>query len=106
MRRYALTDIWFAASENMSFTKERLKKEFIMAMKANRSVALTLNDQLQGRFVSVDSPPMKEKETLEVYLKGLDFPVLLVKQTFTNKEASRGLLYLVSSDLSLDYAQI
>jgi transposase len=37
-----------------------------------------------------------------VYLEQVPFPLLLVKQVFTNKDQSQGLLYLVTSDTTLD----
>ena len=43
-----LNDVWFAAAENMRFGKLDLAKAFIMALKANRKVALTLADKQSG----------------------------------------------------------
>ena len=37
-------------------------------------------------------------ELREIYLEGVDFPLLLAKQVFTNEDGSTGILYLVSSD--------
>ncbi|MBF0236378.1 MAG: transposase [SAR324 cluster bacterium] len=99
--RYVLTDIWFAANENMTFIKLELKKDFIMAFKSNRMVALSKEAKLQGRFVSIESLQMQENQVLQVYVKGLNFPVLLTQQVFTNKDGSEGILYLVCSDLDL-----
>jgi hypothetical protein len=39
--KYALNDLWFASAENMRLVKLELKKEFIMALKGNRKVALS-----------------------------------------------------------------
>ena len=36
----------------------------------------------------------------------MPFPLLLVKQVFTNKDGSQGLLYLVTSDTALDGDQV
>jgi hypothetical protein len=104
--RYVLADTWFASAENMSFIKLNLEKELIMAIKGNRTVALSLEDKLQGRFVRVDSLAIEPNTTKSVYLKGVDFPVLLLKQVFINKDGSEGVLYLVSSDINLTYDQI
>jgi hypothetical protein len=49
---------------------------------------------------------MKVGECRLVYLKGVEFPVVLVKQVFINKDGSTGTLYLVSSDTSLTYTEI
>ena len=36
----------------------------------------------------------------------MDFPLLLCKQVFTNRDGSQGILYLVSSDLNLSDSQM
>lgn len=36
-----------------------------------------------------------------IYLESVDFPLLLVKQVFTNGDGSVGILYLVTSDFKL-----
>jgi len=104
--RYVLADNWFSSKENMIFIKVELGKEFVMPLKSNRTVALSLEDKRQGRFVRVDALPLEEYTVLQVYIKGLSFPVVLVKQVFTNKDGSIGVLYLATSDLLLDYDRI
>ena len=41
-----------------------------------------------------------------MYLEQVPFPLLLVKQVFTNKDDSQGVLYLVTSDITLDGSQM
>ena len=101
--RYVLTDSWFASSENMIAIKQNLKKDFIMALKANRTVALSTEDRAQGRFIRIDELALEPGTVKQVYLKGVPFPMLVAKQVFKNKDRNDGILYLVSSDLSLDY---
>ncbi|MDQ7017402.1 MAG: transposase [Gammaproteobacteria bacterium] len=96
--RYVLADSWFSSSENMQFIHEKLKKKFILALKSNRLVALSLEDKKQGRFVRIDSLLRSEKP-IQGWVKGLEFPVLLHRQVFTNKDGSTGILYLISNDL-------
>lgn len=45
---YVINDLWFASAENMRFVKLDLKKEFIMALKSNRKVALSADDKAMG----------------------------------------------------------
>jgi hypothetical protein len=45
--KYALNDIWFASAENMNFVKLTLKKEFVMPLKGNRKVALSVDAKQQ-----------------------------------------------------------
>ena len=40
------------------------------------------------------------------YLKGMDMPVQVTRQVFTNEDDSTGILYLVTSDCTLDYDAI
>jgi hypothetical protein len=104
---YVLKDVWYAASENMSFVKEELQKEFIMPLKTNRKVALSLEDKRRGAYCErVSSLELEEDTTLEVYLEQLEFPVLLAKQVFKNEDGSEGVLYLVCSDLTLEHERI
>jgi hypothetical protein len=104
--RYVLNDVWFASAENMRFVKGTLEKEFVMPLKSNRKVALSEDDQAQGRYVTVDTLDFEEKSPREVYLEGVDFPLSLIRQVFTNEDGSQGLLYLVTSDTRLSYEQI
>lgn len=80
-----------------------------MPLKANRKclplacrrIALSLADKLAGKYLRVDAL-MREPNTMqEIYLEGVEFPLLLTKQIFVNEVASHGVLYLVSSDLIL-----
>jgi len=104
--RYVLNDVWFSAADNMMFVKRGLKCDFVMPIKSNRKVALTLADKQQGRYCRVDALVLEEKAVHEVYLESVDFPLLLVKQVFTNEDGSTGILYLVTSDLTLTYDDI
>src|SRR5512134_3453176 len=100
--KYALNDIWFASAENMVFVKNTLHKEFVMPLKSNRKVALSRDAKQQGRYQRVDTLELEPLHLVIVYLEGVDFPLLLVKQVFTNEDGSTGVLYLVSSDTTLD----
>jgi hypothetical protein len=104
--RYVLADNWFSSKENMAFIKVDMGKDFVMSLKSNRTVALSLEDKRQGRFVRVDALPLEENTVVQAYIKGLSFPVLLAKQVFTNKDGGIGVLYLVTSDLLLDYDRL
>jgi hypothetical protein len=104
--RYVLNDVWYAASENMMYVKKELNKDFIMPIKTNRKIALSKKDKLNGKYVTVSELELKESITYEIYLEAVEFPVLLIKQIFKNDDGSQGVLYLVSSDLTLTYDNI
>lgn len=100
--RYVLNDSWYAAADNMMFIRHELDRHFIMALKSNRKVALSAQDKSQGRYQTVSTLDLPEGTVCEVYLESVDFPLLLTKQLFTNGDGSTGILYLVTSDLTLD----
>jgi hypothetical protein len=104
--RYVLADSWFSAQGNLAFVRQDLGKHFVVALKSNRTLALSLEDKGQGRFVRIDQLPWTGQEPTQAWLKGLDFPVLLSRQVFTNKDGSTGILYLACSDLDCDQAAI
>jgi hypothetical protein len=111
--KYVLNDVWYASSENMMFVKEENKKDFIMPIKTNRKIALSKTDKLNGKYVTVSELELKEGIRYKIYLEGVEFSLLLIKQIFwesipmgKNDDSSQGVLYLVSSDLTLTYDNI
>ena len=100
--RYVLADSWFSSKENMEFIRDELKKHFIMALKSNRTATLSYEAKLKGEFKRIDTLCLPEGQPVRVWLRGLDFPVLLYRQVFKNKDGSAGTLYLASSELDAD----
>lgn len=103
---YVLFDVWFASAENLSFIKQDLKKDIICPIKSNRKVALSRLDKQTGHWQTVSTLEIKANTVQEIYLEGVDFPLLLVKQVFKNEDQSQSVMYLISSDTTLDYDQI
>ena len=104
--RYVVNDVWYASADNMRFVKHDLQRDFVMPLKTNRKVALSAESQKQGQYVRVDELRLEAGTPQTVYLEGVDFPLQLVKQVFTNEDGSVGLLYLVTSDIELTHDQI
>jgi len=50
---YVLADSWFSSVDNMICYKEKLKTDFIMALKSNCKVALSQNDKNNKKYVSI-----------------------------------------------------
>ena len=98
--RFVLFDVWFAAVENMRFILKH-KKHFICPLKANRKVALSKADKLQGRWHKLETLEITENKNCLIYLEGLEVPVLLIKQVFTNENGKTTVQYLISSDPGL-----
>nr|WP_202863411.1 transposase [Legionella pneumophila] len=90
----------------MVFIQSILKKYFIFGIKSNRCVALSLEEAESGQFQQVKSLDWKDGDCATVYLKNLAFPVRLLKKVFTNEDGSTGILYLVTSDLSIEANRI
>lgn len=99
--RFVLFDIWFSSKENMCYIKVTHHKDFICALKANRLVALSEEDYQNNRFIAMEDLPWQEETTFTGWLKDVPFPVLLVRQVFTNKDGSTGILYLACSDTTV-----
>lgn len=104
--RYVLSDVWYSASENMKYIKEELEKEFIMPLKSNRKVALSLDDKQRGLYERVGSLEPEPNPVMKVHVEQVGFELLLCKRVFKNEDGSEGVLYLVSSDLTLDYERM
>jgi len=104
--RYVINDVWYASAANMKFVKETLRKEFVMPLKCNRKVALSKTEKRQGKYQIVDTLVFKNNTIREIYLEGVEFPLVLVKQIFTNDDGSTGVLYLVTSETTLAFEQI
>ena len=103
---YVLNDIWFASAENMRFVKLDLEKEFVMALKSNRKVALSTVDKQHGRYQRLDQLNVPEGTLTVIYLEQVPFPLHLLRQVFTNGDGSTGVRYLVTSDLTLTADQL
>lgn len=103
---WVLADIWFASSENMEHIKQIRNKDFIMALKCNRLVALSEADWKKKRYTRLDQLEWSEQDAITGWLKGLNFPVRLARQVFKNKDGSEGILYLVCSKLECGWHTI
>ena len=104
--QYVLSDSWFSSKENMTFIRQDIKKHFMMALKSNRTMAVSEKEKKQGHFTRIDSLSWLEQKPVRGWLKGLDFPVLIHRQVFTNKDGSTGILYLACSDINCDASKI
>lgn len=102
---YVAADSWFASKANMDFIKNTLTREFVMAVKTNRLAATSEADRQAGRWTRIEALAGQERP-LRVWLHGMEFPVLLLKQVFKNEDESEGIRYLVASDLTLSAEQI
>jgi|SRR5215204_3751744 len=98
--RFVLFDVWFSSVENMKFILKH-EKHFICPLKSNRKVALSLSDKLQGRWQKLETLVIKANAPRLIYLEGLEIPVLLIKQIFTNEDGKTAIQYLMTSETNL-----
>jgi hypothetical protein len=104
--RYVLNDVWFASAENMIYVKVELEKDFVMPLKDNRKVTFNPPSVANRTYAAVSTLQLEANSTYTIWLEGIPFPLLLVKQVFTNGDGSQGVVYLVTSDTMLTYEKI
>jgi hypothetical protein len=66
-------------------------------------IAVTEDDRKNKRFVRVEDLNLPEQTVVRGWLKGYQKEVLVVRQVFTSKDGSKGILHLVCSDLTCGY---
>jgi len=102
---YILADLWFSAAENFNFI-QGLDRLFIIPLKSNRKVALSVEDKLKDKYQSIESLELEDDQTLHVYVEDVDFPLQFTKQIHRNEDQSEGVSYLVTNDLTADAERI
>ena len=88
---YLLADSWYASAENMNQVRE-LGHDFILALPTSRTVALSEVARGNGAFQALDTLVFSDGQPLRVWLRGVVEAVLVVRQVFTNKDGSQGVL--------------
>ena len=101
--KYVLADNWFSSKENIEFIDKTLHKYFILGLKSNRTVALSISDKKNNKYTKISELNLREGLLIKAYLKGIRKPVMLMKKIFKNENGSTGTLYLISNDFNLSY---
>ncbi|AGK03788.1 MULTISPECIES: transposase [Thermaceae] len=118
--QHVLNDVWLASAANMRFIVLDMKKHFVMPLKSNRKVApgyrhrryalcappMSQEQQQRGQWTGVEGLDYQDPTPRQVYLEGVPFPLLRVRQVFTHEDGSQGVLYLCSSDTTLDFERM
>ena len=99
--RYVLADSWFSSLDNMIFIKQKARKDFIIPLKDNRNVFLADPATKVGKPIKLSAIDFDSEGLRTLYLEKLPFPVLVLRQVFTNDDGSEAIAYLSTSDLSL-----
>lgn len=98
--RFVLFDVWFASVENLKLILAK-GKHFICPLKSNRKIAFSKKEKLQGRWQKLQTLEIETNRRYVIYLEGLEEPVLLIKQIFTNEDGKQAIQYLITSDTTL-----
>ncbi len=100
--KYVITDIWYGSADNMNFIAKELKRHFLIPLKKNRHVACSKKEKEAKQYQAVESLVLEQNKVYKIFLKDVDYPLLLTKLIFKNEDDSEGVLYLVTNDLTLD----
>lgn len=104
--RYVMADIWYGSAENMNFIAKDLEHFFLIPLKQNRKLALSLQAKQEGMYQAVSDLDLEQGSSITIYLEGLDFPLELTRLIFKNEDDSEAVLHLVTNDLTLDASQM
>jgi len=104
--KYLVWDNWFSSKENMDFVHTVLCKKFVSAIKSNRAVARTNEERLKGELTKIEELGLRPNESMSIWIKGLDFPMLLLKKVFTNQDGSQKAVFIVTNDIDLTAEEI
>jgi hypothetical protein len=84
----------------MRFIAKR-EKVFIFELKENRQVTDNEREKNQGELGKLDQLGLLEDKPVKVWIKDLEFLVLVFKQLFRNKDGMSRQHFLVSNGLAL-----
>jgi hypothetical protein len=104
--RYVLADAWFSANENLVYIKQKAGKDFVIPLKGNRNVYLSDPSAKAGKPLKLDSLDLATDMPRLVYLEGIPFAVLVLRQVFINEDGRENVVYLCTSDLSLSASSL
>jgi SRSO17 transposase len=103
---YVLNDAWFASAENRVYGKQALGKAFVLPLTDNRKVTFDVPEAANRHYQPVSSLALEADTPVTVWREDVEFPLLLLKQVFTNADGSQGIVYRVTSDTTLSAEQI
>ena len=99
--RAVLADSWFASEANMELVHRELKTTFVFAVKGNRLAVRREEDRRTTPWTRIDALALEEDRPCAVWLRGLDFPVAVLRHRHRNVDGSEVDVYFVTNDLSL-----
>lgn len=105
--KYITFDTWYSDADLISYIAKDLKKHCVCAIKDNRNVCFDFDKPAKERsWISVSEAKIDPEKAYQVYLKGMGFPVTLVKKVYQHLDGSCGVQFLVSTDTTLSAEQV
>jgi hypothetical protein len=98
--KYVLMDSWYFNSGNINHIKVKKQKDFIVAYKTTTHVFLSKEDIKTGN--NLDVSKLIDKESISVYIKNSELELKMSKHVLKEQDGKEAVLYLITSDLTLD----
>ena len=99
--RAVLADSWFASEANMELVHRALQSTFVFALKGNRLAVRAEHDRRHTPWTRIDALDLEEDRPCAVWLRGIDFPVAVLRHRHRNVDGSEADVYFVTNDLGL-----
>ena len=97
---YIVADRYFASKDNLKFFNKH-KLTYVIGITSNRLVAKSKSDAMAGNYCRLDELELLEHKPVKVYLKDINYSLVVTRQVFKNGDKSTGEIYLITNDLSL-----
>lgn len=105
--KYVTFDTWYSDADLITYIVKNLKKQVVCAIKDNRNVSFDIDNPAKERsWTAASEAEIEPEKTYQVYLKGIDFPITLVKKVYNHLDGSSGVQFLVSTDTNLSVEQV
>ena len=102
---YLVADRYFASKANLKFLNKH-KVNFVLGISSNRLVAKSKYDAKCGNYSRIENLELKDRESIRVYLKGVNYSLVVTRQVYKNADKSTGEIYLITNDLNLESSHI
>lgn len=101
-----LADSWFASEANMALLHRELKRTFVFAVKGNRLAVRAEQKRRATLWTRIDTLSLEEDTPCAMWLRGVEFPVAVLRHCHKNVDGSGVDVYFVTNELSLSGADL
>ena len=102
---YVVADRYFTSKANLKFFNKH-KIKFVLGICNNRLVAKNKSDANAGKYCRIDELGLSDHKSMKVFLKGINYSLVVTRQVFKNGDNSTGEIYLITNDLNLQSSHI